>query len=71
MIIKTLFNKVYDIQKVLASDYSTSKKKLKVSDVNTCIDRSLDRNEPKTTRQENLNLNINLSPVDLAEFKRK
>lgn len=28
MIIKTLFNKVYDIQKVLASDYSTSKKKL-------------------------------------------
>lgn len=46
-------------------------KNLKVSDVNTCIDRSLDRNEPKTTRQENLNLNINLSPVDLAEFKRK
>ena len=29
-----------------------------------------DRVEPKITRQENLNINVDLSPIDLSKYKR-
>ena len=40
---------------------------LKASDVNTNIDRVMDRYQPKVTKMESQNLNVNLQ-VDYSEF---
>jgi predicted transcriptional regulator len=73
--VKRLKKAVQAHDKILKSfadnDINKLPDKLKISDVNTCIDRVLDRHEPKVNRNENLNLNVDLSPVDLAEFRRK
>lgn len=44
---------------------------IKGADVNTCIDRVLDRVEPIVRQSMNLNINSDISPVDLSEFLNK
>jgi predicted transcriptional regulator len=59
------------VKSFLDNDINNLPDKLKLSDVNTCIDRVLDRNDAKVSQSANLNVNVSISPVDLSEFKRK
>ena len=44
---------------------------LKGSDVSAAIDRTYDRYQPKVTRTENLNVNLDCDPVDIERFRCK
>ena len=44
---------------------------LKGSDVNTCIDRIFDRFDPVVRQSMNLNVNADISPVDLSKYLNK
>jgi predicted transcriptional regulator len=49
------------------SDINNLPDKLKLSDVNTCIDRVLDRSDPKIN--QNLNVNVTkILPIDLSKY---
>jgi transcriptional regulator len=50
------------------SDLDNLPKALKISDVNTCIDRVLDRVDPAVKQSMNLNINADISPVDLSTY---
>jgi hypothetical protein len=45
--------------------------KPKSSDVVRIIEMIVDRNEPKVTINQNMNMNIDLSPVDLERYRAK
>jgi predicted transcriptional regulator len=57
------------VKTFLESDINNLPDKLKLSDVNTCIDRVLDRSDPKVSQNMNLNINANISPIDLGKYR--